>query len=693
MSKATSLVLFVLLAVTGASLLVAAPATKPVAAGEVDPRVRATVTALAERGMLDEPDRWMADLTAGTAIDGPRVGAALVKAVSGIKPVTSKQDAIAVMVERGIVSTPDYWTSKTEPGKTCAAKDVRTVFERIATRLPIAPPASVKATPLQPTPLHAVRPAYDVVIAGAGTGGVGAAVQAARMGASVLLLEETDWVGGQMNAAAVTSMDEGPPLARERGLYRELCGHIWAHYQPLGINPETAYGFRHPAVEPRIGQKILYTLLGDARGNGTLDVVLCARVAAVQKNGQTVTGVSVEGTMPGDTARRSVACRVLIDATEWGDVIPLTGARYRTGNNLSGAVDAEKRVQAITWTAVVRKYPDGKVPADLVMKSPPPGYAALEASFKRTLHNGQPGELAKPPKGSPWSWDRFIGYRAMPDGTRPNTGDSKVVTRTHLNFNNDLPTKVADLENPQSRLKTTRTAILRTLGLLYYIQTNLGRTDWAIADDEGYDTPYNRAQMDALIAVQPDLAPFRPILYRFSIIPYVRESRRIVGLHTLNAREIERKPGKPIQFPHTVALGDYAVDLHGSMNPPYLELDLDREEDIPHAFGERGVGPFAIPFECFIPETVDGFVPAEKNISQSRMANGATRLQPSTLLMGQAAGAIAAIAAKQQIQPRAVNPRDVQRVLLEAGCTLSIAPVPAPWGTPEWRQQQMDALK
>ena len=53
-------------------------------------------------------------------------------------------------------------------------------------------------------------------------------------------------------------------------------------------------------------------------------------------------------------------------------------------------------------------------------------------------------------------------------------------------------------------------------------------------------------------------------------------------------------------------------------------------------------GPFQVPFEVFIPEKVDGLVLAEKNISQSRLVSGATRLQPITMLTGQAAGAIRA---------------------------------------------------
>jgi hypothetical protein len=106
-----------------------------------------------------------------------------------------------------------------------------------------------------------------------------------------------------------------------------------------------------------------------------------------------------------------------------------------------------------------------------------------------------------------------------------------------------------------------------------------------------------------------------------------------------------------------------------------LELDLDRAEDISHDFGDHGIGPFGVPWECFIPETIDGFLPAEKNISQSRLANGATRLQPSTLLLGQAAGAIAALAVKHFVQPRQVDPILVQSVLLDNQDTLLETPL------------------
>lgn len=527
--------------------------------------------------------------------------------------------------------------------------------------------ASAQAQASKTKPLAELRNRYDVVIAGAGTGGFGAAMQAARMGATVLLLEETDYIGGQMNAAAVTSMDEGPILVRERGVYREFVEAVNAHYNKLGMSAETAYGFRHICMEPHVGQQILYDMLAQARTQTkALDVTLLARVTKVLKEGNAVTGVEI--TVGNET--RTIQSKILMDATEWGDVIPLTGARYRVGNCLNEDVDMKRRIQDLTWTAVIKQYPQG-VPDELVIHEAPPGYTpAVHQGFVRTLIDGETIDS----QNRPWTFTTFIRYRGMPNSEQPNKVG--VITRTHMNFNNDHPTTIGDVEDLAQRQKTLRFAMLKTLHLLYYVQHTLGKKDWSVANDEAYDTPYQRAQMDAWLKDQPELAAYPDILYHFSIMAYARESRRIVGLHTLRAREIERKPRKPTEFINTVALGDYAVDLHGSKKPELLELDLDPVADIPQGeFGSHGTGPFAIPFECFIPETLDGFIPAEKNISQSRLANGATRLQPSTMLMGQAAGAMAALAIRYKLQPRALDPVLVQQTLLKTGDTLQLTPL------------------
>jgi len=665
----------------------------PLWAAEAEPKssdqTQHDISALAERNIIHGPEYWAAHAAKGEKCDGGKVATLLTHVAQVFKPVKTADEAIAVLVERGVIGTPGYWTKNAKEGATCDGGNVAAVLSRIAGRLPVEPPPSAKATPLEAIAPAQIKDHYDIIIAGAGMGGTGAAVQAARMGRSVLLLEETDWIGGQAMAAGVTSMDEGVTLVRERGLYRELCGLISANYQPLGIHPETAYGQHHMCVEPRVGRHLLQVLLGDARGKGVLDLALLSKVTKANKTGDTVTGVEIRSGSDKGEATHMVSCKVLVDATEWGDVIPLTGARYRVGNCLSdGVIDPTRHVQDNTWCAVIKQYPKG-VPPELIVREAPPGYTdKVQAAFARSLMAGTGKQEAQ---SKPWNWETFIGYRGMPDSSRE--GDSPPITRTHMNYNNDFLSTVAELESPAKREATNRAMRLKTLHLLYYIHHTLGLTDWSVANDEGYDTPYNRGQIDAWLKDEPALAPYRPILIHFCVMPYTRESRRIVGLHTLTAHEIERNPGRPIQFPDSVALGDYPVDMHGSKVPQYLEMDLDHESDFSSKFGGKGVGPFAIPFRCFIPEKVDGFLPAEKNLSQSRMANGATRLQPHTLNMGQAVGAIAALAVEKGIQPRAVDPVEVQRVLLEAGDTLAIDPVRGVrWGTPEWRKKQFEMV-
>ena len=638
----------------------------------------AEIAALVEKQLIDTPEYWRENAQESKTCDGAKVQSAVIRLASLFKPVATLDEALAVLTQHRVISSPEYWKKTAVPGGSCQGKNVAVLLSRGAAQIPVEPPKSAKAAPLKAIPFGQVRESYDVVIAGAGMGGVGAAVQAARMGCSVLLMEETDWIGGQAMAAAVTSMDEGGTQVRSRGLYREFCGLIDAHYRPLGINQLTAYWYGHVGVEPRVGRQLLHVLLGDAQGQGVLDLVLLTRVAKVMKKDNVVTGVELAS--QGQT--RLVASKVLVDATEWGDVIPLTGARYRAGNCLSDSLDLTRHVQDNTWTAVVRQYPQG-VPAELLIKDKPPGYTEkVETAFKKVAVEGD----SINPAVRPWTWSTFIGYRGMPDSAAGV--DHTRITRTHLNHGNDYHSTVAEMEDPAARLATNRAMQLKTLHLIYFIQHSLGRTDWSVANDEGFDTPYRKAEVEAWIKEQPELAPYRPILNHFSIMPYTRESRRIIGLHTLCASEIERVKGKPIQFAHTVALGDYAVDLHGSMTREWLELDLDHESDIPHKFGAHGVGPFSIPFECFIPEVVDGFLPAEKNFSQSRMANGATRLQPHTLNMGQSVGVIAALAVKAGVPPRRVDPEKVQEALLHEGAALSIEPVDARWGTDAWREQQ-----
>lgn len=550
---------------------------------------------------------------------------------------------------------------------------------------------------------------YDIVIAGAGTGGCAAAIQAARMGARVLLLEETDWIGGQMAAAGVTTMDEDSVWmkfpVRERGIYREFHESMVAYYRTLDKDPFVAY-YGNPQMEggyePRVARDVLYALIEEAAKTGakaagrpdhldSLKVSLRSQVVAVQREENHVRGITIETTQDDGTKKRvNIICKVLVDATEYGDVLPLAGVRYRVSNQTSdGVIDLKSPIQDHTWTAVVREYPEG-VPEHLQIKSPPPDYEDYSAKRYRKFQRyglHQWGVAAKGIKG-PRDYRVYFAWRGMADSASPLVGMASEQRHTRCGFNggNDYSVTAATCEDPAQRLLDERRGIYLTLGALYYFQHELG-LNWSLAEDEGYDTPYNQAKMKAL-DLRSDL---EPLACHLPQLPYVRESRRMIGVDTLKVGDLGRYENAK-HVAHSVAMGDYFMDLDHGRTSHVIEADLDvsaaKIEETP-----RGGGPFQVPMEVFLPEKLDGFLAAEKNFSQSRIANGATRLQPITMLTGQAVGTMAALAVRHNVQPRELSPLEVQSVLLDSGSTLIqrwYADVP--WGTPIWKATQLLSL-
>lgn len=518
---------------------------------------------------------------------------------------------------------------------------------------------------------------YDVAVVGAGSGGCAAAIQAARMGMRVVLLERSDWVGGQMTGAAVSTMDD-KTLTRT-GIYHEFITRVRDYYADLGRNVNVCYwGNDTIAFEPAAGRRILLEMLGEA---GDIDVIYMAKPLSVTKEGGRVASAVFEI----DGKQEEITAAVFIDATEYGDFIPLTGARYRSGNSISPNIKAGGIIQDITYPAVVKRYPCG-LPDELRLKTPPPKYDDYVHFFRRMITsdgNSWPGDY-------PFNADTHNAYRAMPDPASCGTvlgGEAftwRNITKTAINWANDYPgddypsytgdrpSLPADfLENPSFRQFVEREAMLKTLCFIYYMQNELGMENWSVDDGQGYGGWFSNDWQELGDFVEP----FAQVLSHFPPFPYVRESRRLVGVNTMTIDDVRRDAKLKRTLSNnssSVALGEYPTDIHGKNNDEYLEADLgETVAKMPNDWQGDG-GLFQIPLGVFIPEEVDGLLAAEKNISVSRVVNGSTRLQPVTMLTGQAAGTIAALAVKKKVQPRALTAFDVQVELLKAQTRLSL---------------------
>lgn len=531
-----------------------------------------------------------------------------------------------------------------------------------------------------------VRDSYDIVIAGAGMGGISAGLQAARMGASVLIIEPSSWIGGQACAAGVSTMDTFTDFSKSgfhSGLYAEFINNMRGYYDMRSKSMGTCYWYSGSiAFEPHIGREALLNLVNDARrkGKNAFDIFLLSNIIKVNKNNNKITGVVIK--TPGFT--RSIACKVLIDAGEYGDVLSLAGAAYRAGNSETPFINDKALIQEITWAAVIRKYPAG-VPDNLRPKSPLPGYDLAKRNYETFVAKDGNNFKFKFPVETPLNFASHNAYRGLPDSSTPWSYDAsksnwQYITKTVLNWGNDYPgtygwegrrgLPVSYLENLDLRAKIERDALIKTLHFIYYIQNELGE-DWSVADDE-----YNLSNRE-LPAAARDLPPeWQEIVRHMPPIPYVRESRRIVGNYTLTSGELlqnslsYRDGHTSNEFYDAIAIGGYVLDLHGANTDGDMEWNFD-ERSASQQFNKPR-GHFQVPLRALISKNIDGLIAAEKNLSMSRLSAGALRLQPICMMTGQAAGALAALSALKNKSVKDIKAIEVQWELLNSGVILSL---------------------
>ena len=508
---------------------------------------------------------------------------------------------------------------------------------------------------------------YDVVIAGGGTGGISAAIQAHRMGVSVLVVESSNLIGGQAVAAGVSTMDDYSN--NKSGIYLEFMEKIQEYYSSRGKDIKTCYwDYFEDAFEPSIGHKFL---LGMAEN---IDILYQSEIIAVTKSDSKISSVIINS----PSGKKNITCRILIDATEYGDIIPLTGTNYRSGNSQSPNINNNAMIQDITWTAIIRKYPNG-IPNHLRPKNPLPDYERAKFNYQEYVTNDGFSFDGTFPVKQPVNFITHNAYRGIPDSFTPGNYDSKpenwpLISKSSVNWGNDYPGQykwhdnyglpVEYLENKSLRKRIERDALIKTLHFIYYIQNELNQ-NWSVDENE-----YNY-----LPEAAKDLPEeWKNIARHLPPIPYIRESRRIISKHTLTSEEIHKnslsyhKNNKNNEIHNAIAIGHYDLDLHHAK----FDSDMDMNEKEIYSFTHNPEGNFQVPLDIMIDSEIKNFIAAEKNLSMSRLASGALRLQPITMMTGQAAGVLAALSVIEGKMPVDVKTINVQRTLLDYGVDLSL---------------------
>lgn len=278
-------------------------------------------------------------------------------------------------------------------------------------------------------------------------------------------------------------------------------------------------------------------------------------------------------------------------------------ARADTGETLAPA-EANDIVQDLTFVAILKDYGKG---ADKTIPRPE-GYDPAEFAAACQTAAGQPIPA-----------EVMLNYGRLPNG--------KYMLNWPVN-GNDVYMNIVEM--PYARRDAAlRPAREKTLRFIYYIQHELGFSHLGIADDE-----FGTA--DGL-----------------AYLPYHREGRRLDGVIRLTLDDVADRYGRPSALYRTgISVGDYPVDHHHDCRPQIGKIPFPP------------VPSFSVPMGVMIPAGTDNLVVSDKAISVSNLINGSTRLQPVVLLTGQAAGTLAAIAAREGCTPREVPVRRLQAALL-----------------------------
>ena len=458
----------------------------------------------------------------------------------------------------------------------------------------------------------------DVLVVGGGASGVTAGIQSARMGVKTMIVEETPWLGGMLTAAGVSCVDGN--YLMQSGLFGEFVDSLSVIYG--GADALKTGWVSNINFDPHIGQEI-FTNMTQACGD-----FLEVRREACMTSVEGAEGDWIVSFRGNDGRRFKVKADVLIDATELGDVAKACGVEYRIGMESSSQTgegiapdEANDVIQDLTFVAFLKDYgPDADMTIDM-----PEGYdPSVFADCAQNILSSEASETGQ----ALWSPQMMITYGKTPGGRYminwPIYGNDYYV--------NSIEMTRSEREDAYDKAKNF------TLCFVYFIQTQLGMKNLGLADD---------------VFPTDDKLPF---------IPYHRESRRIVGEAFLTIDDVAEPFSSDNPYYRTgIAVGDYAVDHHHFRHPEWKSLpDL---EFYP-------VPSFNVPMGVMIPKQkeIEDLIVAEKSVSVSNIINGATRLQPVVMQLGQAAGMLAAIACEDGRSVRRVAVRQVQQKLLEAGC-------------------------
>lgn len=502
----------------------------------------------------------------------------------------------------------------------------------------------------------------DVCILGGGLGGVATALAVCRNGMRAILTEQTDWIGGQITQQGVPPDEHqwiethGAPAS-----YREYRNRVRAFYKNnYPLNPQArAASHLNPGNgsvsrlchEPRVAVAVLMEMLLPYLSNGQLQLLLEFKVTKADTGGDQVQNVRVDA-IDGSLSY-NIQAKYFVDATECGDLLPLTGTEYITGTESkkqTGELHAQAAARADNNQAFTLCFAmDYQAGIDNTIDKPAsygkwknyvpkltPAWSgpllSLSYSNPRDL---KPKELGFDPTGidlpdrlNLWNYRRLIHK----DNFSPGFYQSDI-TIVNWPQNDYMMGNLIDVTQKEFDAAVQDARELNE-SYFYWLQTEAPRADG------GQGWKGLRLRGDVL-GTQDGMAKY----------PYIREARRIKAEVTVLEEHVgaenrmlvagEQEGKRAAHFNDAVGVGYYHIDLHPSNRG-------DNYIDFPSL-------PFQIPLGALLPVRMDNLFPANKNIGTTHITNGCYRLHPVEWSIGEAVGLLLVYAEQNRTRPRHIR--------------------------------------
>lgn len=475
---------------------------------------------------------------------------------------------------------------------------------------------------------------YDVIVCGAGTAGVIAAIAAGRQGASVLLLERSFHVGGMLTEgnAGITkfTLTYGRDIEKYRrevtdvlatdprsvqvagGIAHEFCMRMIESGGAAGTNGDCgAYVF----TERYAAEIMLLDMLKEVN----VDILYDSRVCVVNMDGDTLKKVVVAN----KSGFVEYSAKCFIDSTGDADVAALSGVDFSLGATQRDVEESGGRVKVGDLQDCGTMYRVDGVDFESLFEyfETHPGFtwqACALMTFDEIKERYAKGEMCC-----------FSVPITNPDpDTRERT--PRVLVQIYVD-----PSHQGAILLSEGRGKDSNTYNGDGTDAVSLSEGQTMLTYGARAVTEILRREYPAGFANARVIHVPDIG--------------VRETRHIVGKYTITAMDVMTGGN----FEDSIGCSSHHVDGPGMT------------EELRKLYRDKWM--FHIPYRIMLPEKVKNLLVAGRAASATKTASGALRVTVSCMQMGEAAGVAAAMAARENCSPDEIDVQKMRKILIDGG--------------------------